>query len=993
MNKKVKKRLKITIISIASLVVLILAVIALAINFVFTPAKLTPVVLKVANETLDAKLKMESVELTFFSTFPSFGLKLTDGSLVSKAERDTLFQKEDSLVSFKECIAVVNPIDYLRRKKINFYYIGLKDASVYAFINADGRANWDVVSTDTVQTAPTDTVVSATPIASAIDIRRLSLENADFIFDDRQTNIYGRLENVNFNLRASLKKGYSALALKYSHDNVLFWQEGRLLLNHVAAKLDTDMELNRSVRTLTLKRAVMTVNGTAFGVKGTLTRDMVRHAVDVNLSYGLYVPSVETVINMIPESILKKEKFEADGKVKVNGEIKGLYGKDKMPLFSLQINIDEVKAKYDRLPYGVDNFAAEFNGIVDLMRTQPSYADLKILKFSGAHTDILASARVENLLDDPDITFSTNSKIDLTSLAQTFPLQEGVSIGGEIEADLRGHCRLSTLRNQDIGHIKLGGKLDMKNMSLKDTIRNFEIQSNASLAFMGDEVLGVKAEINQLTLRSEKINSKVENFTATIHSTNPQDTTQIASMECNLELERLQGGIRDSFPLAVFCQKAKAAVKLLPQKRNPKKPQINLSLETDTLFCSLDKTRIGMDKAGFAVTAEKLRDSLWLPKGIIGFSHMSVRTPEFALPLWFSKTSLTVGNREIALRNANLRIGRSDMTASGSIYDLYRSMKTKRPVRANLSIASRNIDCNQLINSLNFPEDTLQVENDTTSTDLKLFVIPDNIDFQLKTNLKRVVYGKMKFENVSGAVDVRNQAVHLKNLSMNGLGAKMQTTLVYRAKEADKGYAGFDFNLQNVNIGNLVEFIPSLDSIVPMLRSFKGTVNFNAAAESEIDSALNVKIPSLRAAVHIKGDSLVLMDGETFAEISKMLRFKNKERNVFDSISVNVTVSDGAVTVYPFLVQIDRYKAAIGGTQGLDMNFNYHISILKSPIPFKLGLNISGTPEKMKFRLGKAKYKDDVTPVEIHKVDSTRFNFGQQIVSNFRRIMQRDYRR
>ena len=298
-----------------------------------------------------------------------------------------------------------------------------------------------------------------------------------------------------------------------------------------------------------------------------------------------------------------------------------------------------------------------------------------------------------------------------------------------------------------------------------------------------------------------------------------------------------------------------------------------------------------------------------------------------------------------------------------------------------------------MINSLNFPEDTLQVENDTTSTDLKLFVIPDNIDFQLKTNLKRVVYGKMKFENVSGAVDVRNQAVHLKNLSMNGLGAKMQTTLVYRAKEADKGYAGFDFNLQNVNIGNLVEFIPSLDSIVPMLRSFKGTVNFNAAAESEIDSALNVKIPSLRAAVHIKGDSLVLMDGETFAEISKMLRFKNKERNVFDSISVNVTVSDGAVTVYPFLVQIDRYKAAIGGTQGLDMNFNYHISILKSPIPFKLGLNISGTPEKMKFRLGKAKYKDDVTPVEIHKVDSTRFNFGQQIVSNFRRIMQRDYRR
>lgn len=170
---------------------------------------------------------------------------------------------------------------------------------------------------------------------------------------------------------------------------------------------------------------------------------------------------------------------------------------------------------------------------------------------------------------------------------------------------------------------------------------------------------------------------------------------------------------------------------------------------------------------------------------------------------------------------------------------------------------------------------------------------------------------------------------------------------------------------------------------------FRGVVDFDAAAEAVLDSNLNIKIPSLRSAVHIKGDSLVLMDGETFAEISKMLMFKNKKRNMFDSISVNMTIKDGNVTVYPFIVQIDRYKAAVGGTQGLDMNFNYHISILKSPLPFKMGVNITGNLDKMKFKLGKAKYKDAVTPVEIRKVDSTRINMGQQIVNDFHRIMSR----
>ena len=84
-------------------------------------------------------------------------------------------------------------------------------------------------------------------------------------------------------------------------------------------------------------------------------------------------------------------------------------------------------------------------------------------------------------------------------------------------------------------------------------------------------------------------------------------------------------------------------------------------------------------------------------------------------------------------------------------------------VEGKLEVSSRNLDCNQLINSLSFPEDTLQAEVDTTASSLELFVIPKNLDFELQTNLKRVKYDKMIFEDVRGAVDIRNQAVHLKD--------------------------------------------------------------------------------------------------------------------------------------------------------------------------------------------------------------------------------------
>ena len=132
MNRKIRRTVRLVIIVLGTCLSVFLLAVAVLINFIFTPEKLTPVVLNVANRTLDAHLEMKSVELTFFSTFPRFGLKVTDGILISKTMRDTLWQQTDSLVSFKKCVVVVNPVDYLLNDKISLRYLGLEDASVYA---------------------------------------------------------------------------------------------------------------------------------------------------------------------------------------------------------------------------------------------------------------------------------------------------------------------------------------------------------------------------------------------------------------------------------------------------------------------------------------------------------------------------------------------------------------------------------------------------------------------------------------------------------------------------------------------------------------------------------------------------------------------------------------------------------------------------------------------------------------------------------------------
>lgn len=743
--------------------------------------------------------------------------------------------------------------------------------------------------------------------------------------------------------------------------------------------------VDRQTSVWKLKDTELDVNGIRLDVNGAFRRDTVAKTIGMDLEYGLHAPSMETVLRMIPKSYVKDSKVSAKGEVTVSGRVRGVYGDKKLPAVSLKIGIKEASAQYKGLPYGIDEVTADFDAYVDLMRHQPSYLNLKIFHFKGAHTEVLADAKVDDLLDDPLITFHTKSTVDLDALAKTFPLQESVTITGKLDADMGMKCRLSALKKQDIGRMKLGGKLELKDFELKDTAKDFDFLGNATFRFRDNETLQAQMDVRKLVLRSRFLSSDIERLVANVSSTNPQDTNRIVSLQCDMEVSKLRASMGDSIKL--YSARAKAQAALGPQEVDVTKPAIDFSLRADSLFFSAAGTRMAMNVAGIKMKADKLNDSLWMPKGIVGFNRLRFRTPEFGLPIRMSKTAVTVDGPKITLKNASVRIGRSNMTATGDMMGVYRAMTKGEKLTAHLSLTSDLIDCNQLINSLSFPEDTTEVLTDSVPSEMKLFVIPRNIDFELQTDLKKVIFEKMLFENVHGAVDIKNQAIHLEDLSMRALDADMKAVMVYKAGSPRGGYAGFDFKIRNINIAKLVDFVPALDTIVPMLRSFKGRVMFDVAADARLDSAMNIRIPTLRSAIHIKGDSLVLMDGETFAEISKMLMFKNKKENVFDSISVNVTVHDGNVTVYPFLVEIDRYKAAVGGEQGLDMNFNYHISILKSPLPFKAGVNISGNLDKMKFRIGKAKYKDAVTPAAVHRVDSTRMNMGNEIVNRFRRVV------
>lgn len=392
----------------------------------------------------------------------------------------------------------------------------------------------------------------------------------------------------------------------------------------------------------------------------------------------------------------------------------------------------------------------------------------------------------------------------------------------------------------------------------------------------------------------------------------------------------------------------------------------------------------------------------WQVNGTVKAFAGRIVTPYFPLTTALRDVDIAFNTDEVRLNRTFINAGQSQMVLTGDVTGLRRAMLGRGRIRGNMKVEADTLNLNEIVRVANAGSELVaqggvghtesddQLEQriaqsaDTASVGM-LLVVPGNIDITFDMTVHHGVYGNLALDSLAGEVVARNRMLRLSDLVMRSNAGNLRMTGLYATRTPHDIQTGFDLEMEKMQVARLIELVPSIDTLMPMLRSFEGVVDCQIAVTARLDSAMNILLPTLNAACHIDGDSLVLMDGETFTEISKKLMFKNKKRNLIDHISAELLVRDSQIEIFPFVVEIDRYRAAVSGIQKMDLTFNYHISVLKSPIPFRLGIDIFGNPDDFDFRITRARYKNANLPTRVELIEDTRMNLRNYIRDVFLR--------
>ncbi len=983
MKQRILKISKIIVITLVSIVFLLAVIIGIVFQFILTPEKITPKVVQAINKNLNAELSIDAIELTFFKTFPNFKLELKNGFILndSKTIQDSSFNSNDTLIQFDYGVVSVNPVAFIGNS-IEVNKFSFENPTIYAYVSPDGQTNWNILKEREPQEKDSLSVANEEKkdFNASINIEEISIINGNLIFDDHYSENYMTIQGFDMNLAAKYSDKEVLLKLNSQSDNVIIRKKGNTYTEELAVVLNTDFHINRKTKVIDLKNAKVGINDITFVADGTLSPSREKKEIDVDLQLDLEVPTLNTLIDLVPESVFDKtDNYQAKGNVAISAAIKGIYKKGVIPAINAKFQINEGEISFKNSPNKIELIEADIEAYISPQISTGSHFDIKNFNLKGVGTEISITGKGRNLFDNADLDITANGKIDLEALENSFPFKKSLNLKGSGEIHLSSIFNINDIRNQDYGKIQALGTLNMNQIVFHNETDSLHLQlDNANIHIEQDQdsnlltetstkVIEGKITIQNLEFTNGKNSSgNLDQLNIKFATTPIKDSTRVTVMKSSILVEN--GNINLGDTLTAKLKFINAKISLQPDKKNVRVPSIYSVFEIDSTGIRAKGRFFAITKGSYKLSATKV-DGNWPITGDISFDQLYAYTPTFPLLLKMPKTKLSFKPGVISLDHTKIEIGSSDIEATGKVYEFGDAFFDNKMLRGELEVNSKLLDINEFIQALNdgerptekSAEDVLaqdaKNEGTTATEQPKSFVVPQLLDLSLKSRFNEVKYKEFRIDNVIGTITIKDQKIDLANLQMTTMAAKMTTSIAYESKEKGKASLDFDVKLFDIDLSKLTKLMPVLDTVLPMADSFEGKVNFRMKGASKIDKNLGMTASSLDAIARVEGDNLVVLSGKTFEKMAKILLFKNKEKNTIDKLEFAMIFKNKQIEIFPSVVTVDRYKVAIGGQHNLDLTYDYHVSILKSPMPFKAGIDLKGTEEDMDFKITKAKYK------------------------------------
>lgn len=977
-----KKGLKILLITLLSLVGVVALALGTVCTIVFSPKILVPVVEKNLNKMEAFSFGLDNADLVFFKTFPRFSIHIEGFEVMTKPAKDTIACVDDLYAS-------IDIMAFLKREEVIVERFSLKG----------GFANLALLP----ETAQQDTVSSGGTLESffplpfaAVDLDQLSVDDFDVIYGNG--TISAQLDDIDTKVFVKSSKDWLVDGdLELSMGGVTLSLGDTLFCDNVPMEFSFPFlaSLQKDSLALKVNGAKLKYSDVAILLGGDVL--LVDEGMETDLQIEVSPVEIADILPLVPQPYLPVvQDYNLSGEISVRASAEGLLSSSYLPLVEAELLLKNGGAEMlSVLPYRVKDIDAKIVVDADLNKEDGVNATIQRLSalFNGSNR-ISLNGSVNDVLGEMFCDASLSANLNLKDLLFAVPDSMNVDLAGRLALSAKAKGELEDFTAMNIGRTFVSASMVMTDVEAvyQDTV--FVSTPRVSMK------LGNSLKKESQLSKCEDVNGRFEVAYAGELSTDALDITMGSDIYGTFSGSHFKYGVSDlldqNVPLSAFVDysidglygtlpeleaavvSSEGTVALLPgeeywfdygSQELFVRSGNDVQLDTEKIFLGAKAKR---DTSAVGLLAQ------WNPEidvdfanGVLLWSGIEDNIDIPAIKFGYSSDTLSIEDSRIIL-------GNSDFKLSGLVSDISSFVADESSLRADFDFVSERTDIDQLLDYFSgMGVETEEVAAEDESEDLsesvvisstdtlvmveedEPFMVPGKIDLTLNTKIKSAVAFGNEIQNLGGGITIKDEVLVLRQLGFTSDAARMKLTAMYKSPRRNHLYAGIDFHLLDIEIDKLIQMVPQVDSIVPMLKSFSGQAEFHLAAETYLNSKYELKKSTLLGAAAIEGKDLVVLDSETFDTIARLLSFQKSQENKIDSLVVDMTVFRNEVDVYPFVIGMDKYQLILSGRHNLDMSFNYHIDCIS---PIRLGLDVKGTLDDLDFNITPTRYRNLFVP-------------------------------
>lgn len=791
--KKIIKRVAI-VFSIILLVLLI--AVSIAVWIVFTPDRLTPIVRKQAANFITCQYEIGEVELTFFSTFPNFGLKVNRFVLVNPV----LNAPSDTLVAAEQLVGIFDVMAFWKRNELVITDLQLHNGVANAFIDSLGHTNFDIVTPDTVA-APVDTTESV-PF-KFIDIKNVEFKNVSLTYVDQELKLNASINNLTAQFSGYLKSDIFDALIKVSESVVSVNFDGEQYLNAVAITMNMPVQVNLVSQLIKLANAEASFNSIEFEVNGSVENDTINKKMITDISYSTNSFSIPDMLALVPPSFQSYfEGLEAEGIMSSTGTVKGDYTDTSMPLMNIKFDLKNGNILYSEFPIPLSKANGSFEFNSDLNNDAITYFRINSFSANTPKSSFTTRGIIRNLFSDMYIDLNTDANLVLAEFKSFIPSDMNIKVQGKVVGNVKSAFKMSHVDNMLIDKMRISGSVVMSNFDATyDSMRlvtNYAIVDfalpNPRPTSQNSKYLYMK--VNSTELIASMLDgtfAKMKDARFTVETSDVMNAVGIPNVYCVYDLDSLTArmdtikvtAFRPNGQLSLVSKKGSSLLSEVILKYNgisfesqmgsesvrmnnirmdanivnpETQPEVKLAYSGEGISIKMGLNSVNVNK--LKMNSNVVNDTTqtdmflqWRASGFLDMEKGEIGMAEMKYPLEIPSIKLDFNPEVFNIKDSKLKIDKSDFSLTGTLTNILSYFRNDSLLRGDFKFASNTTDLLQLMEITNGLGSDTTVSADTTATGP--YMVPKGVDLRLMANVSKATFGYDTLSNVNGEVRLR----------------------------------------------------------------------------------------------------------------------------------------------------------------------------------------------------------------------------------------------